>query len=167
MAAPLSALPWQNLIHTHSLLRHYFVTTLKEIGRSPRYQHLKSSFSLACTGTSCSVTTSTHIINTLDCTESEFGLKTMLCILKFAKPSHRLSRWHSFHRDRVEPRSRPLCNFQEPNLCSGMMGDIMEPLVLPEIRYKMKVLTTIANKKAFTPFVIGVSDSNKPKASTS
>lgn len=40
-------------------------------------------------------------------------------------------------------------------------------LVLPEIKCEMKVLTTIANKEAFTPFVIGVSDSNKPKVSTS
>lgn len=48
-----------------------------------------------------------------------------------------------------------------------MMGNNMELLVLPEIMYKMKVLTTIANKKPFTPFVIGVSDSNKPEASTS
>lgn len=120
---------------------------------------------MACTDTSCSVTTSTHIINTLDCTESEFGLKTMLCILKFAKPSHRLSRWHSFHLARVEPR--PPCSSQELNLCSSMMGDNMELLALPEIKYKMKVLTTLANKKAFTSFVIGVSDSINPKASTS
>lgn len=48
-----------------------------------------------------------------------------------------------------------------------MMGDNMELLALPEIKYKMKVLTTLANKKAFTSFVIGVSDSINPKASTS
>lgn len=49
-------------------------------------------------------------------------------------------------------------------MCSRMMGDIIELLVLLKIKYKIKVLTTIANKKAFTPFVIRVSDSIKPKA---
>jgi len=43
----------------------------------------------------------------------------------------------------------------------------MELLVLPEIKYKMKALITIASQKIITPFVIEVSDSNKPKTSTS
>lgn len=34
--------------------------------------------SLSCTDTSCAVTTSTHIIKKLHCTESGFGLKTAL-----------------------------------------------------------------------------------------
>lgn len=68
----------------YSLLHCYFITTSKkEIGRFPGYHHIKSFF--ACTDTSCAVTTSTLIINKLDCTESEFGLKTMLCIC-FACP---------------------------------------------------------------------------------
>lgn len=43
----------------------------------------------------------------------------------------------------------------------------MELLILPETKYKRKVLITTARKKIITPFVIKVSDSNKPKASTS
>lgn len=81
----------------------------------------------------------------------------MLCILTFAKQGHGLSRWHSFHQVRAEPRPHP---------CSSLWEKIVL-LVLPEIMYKMKALVTIASKKIIAPFIIEVSDSSKPKTSIS
>lgn len=53
---------------------------------------------------------------------------------------------------------RPLSRCHRLNLWASIMGDSMEPLVLPEIKHKMKVLITIASKKIITPFVIEVSE---------
>lgn len=58
--------------------------------------------SLSCTDSSCAVTTSTHIIKKLHCTESEFGLKTALhtCVCKTGSSAQQVAL--------SSPKSRPL-----------------------------------------------------------